>query len=201
MLGLPSRTEISKPIYKKDLLLRFNGTPAQKQKFIDEIENIKISNELSERSLSIPAGNNIKGIFVIKVQIKRQDISQSTIEELFDLIKQKIIIIFSFGEYIKLAIKESKIFLSNWKDSGYLLPIEGYNLDEVWKSYVERIGNLTVSTEQSLEESISKAIDAEKLEMEIQTLEKKMRNTKTPSKRFEIYNQILSLKKKKERIL
>lgn len=201
MLGLPSKTEISKPIYKKDLLLRFNGTTAQKQKFIDEIENIKISNELSEKSLSIPAGNNIKGIFVIKVQIKKQDISQSTLEELFDLIKQKIIIVFVFGEYIKLGIKESKIFLSNWKDSGYLLPIEGYNLDEVWKSYVERIGNLTVSNEQTLEEAISKSMDVEKLEMEIQKLELKMKNTKTPSKRFDIFNQVLNLKKKKERLL
>lgn len=34
-----------------------------------------------------------------------------------------------------------------------------------------------VSTEQSQEEAISKSIDTEKLEMEIQKLEKKMRNT------------------------
>ena len=198
MLGLPSRTEISKPIYKKDLLLRFNGSPSQKQKFNDEIESVKISNELSERSLSIPAGNSIKGIFVIAVQIKKHDISQSTIEELFDLINQKIIIVFVFGEQIRFAVKESKIFLSDWKESSYLLPIEGYNLDEVWKNYVERIGNLTVSTEQTLEEAVSKSIDQERLEMEMQRLEKKMRNTKTPSKRFEIYNEILELKKRME---
>lgn len=198
MLGLPIRTEIAKAIYKKDLLLRFNGTPTQKQKFNDEIESVKISNELSERSLSIPAGNSIKGIFVITVQVKKLDISQSTIEELFELINQKIIVVFVFGEHIRLAVKESKIFLSEWKESSYLLPIEGYNLDEVWKNYVERIGNLTVSTEQTLEEAISKTIDTEKLEKEIQKLEKKMRNTKTPSKRFEIYNEILKLKKRME---
>ncbi len=196
MLGLPSRTEISKPIYKKDLLLRFNGSPTQKQKFNDEIESVKISNELSERSLSLPAGNSIKGIFVIAVQVKKHDISQSTIEELFDLINQKIIIVFVFGENIRLAVKESKIFLSDWKDLYYILPIEGYNLDEVWKNYVERIGNLTVSTEQTLEEAISKSINTEKLEKEIQKLEKKMRNTKTPSKRFDIYNTIIELKKR-----
>ena len=198
MLGLPSRTEISKSIYKKDLLLRFNGSTAQKQKFNEEIESVKISNELSERSISIPAGNSIKGIFVITVQIKKHDISQSTIEELFELINQKIIIVFVFGENIRLAVKESKVFLSEWKESSYLLPIEGYNLDEVWKIYVERIGNLTVSTEQTPEEAVSKSIDKEKLEMEIQKLEKKMKNTKTPSKRFDIYNKILELKKRME---
>lgn len=58
-----------------------------------------------------------------------------------------------------------------------------------------------VSTEQSQEEAISKSIDTEKLEMEIQKLEKKMRNTKTPSKQFEIYNEALSLMKNKERLL
>ena len=88
--------------------------------------------------------------------------------------------------------------MSEWKESSYLLPIEGYNLDEVWKNYVERIGNLTVSTEQTLEEAVSKSIDKEKLEMEIQKLEKKMKNTKTPSKRFDIYNKILELKKRME---
>lgn len=196
MLGLPIRTEISKPIYKKDLLPRFNGTPAQKQRFNEEIESIRITNELSERSLALPCGKDVKGIFVISVQIRKLDISQSTVDALFSLINQKIIVVFCFGDLIRLAIKETKLFLGDWKESIYRLPIEGSNLDEVWKSFVERIGNLFVSTEQSIEEAVCKSIETDKLKLEIQKLEKKMRNTKTPSKRFEIYNRILELKKR-----
>lgn len=198
MLSLPERTEISKSIYKKDLLLRFNGTTVQKQKFNEEIESVKIVNELSKRSLSIPEGKDIKGIFVILVELKTDDISQSTINTIFDLIHQKIIAVFRFEDKIKLAIKEEKIFLSEWQDSSYKLTIEGLNLDDIWKSFIEVIGNITISEEQTLKDAVQISIKNDKLDKEITALEKKMRNTKTPAKKFDLYNKIQELKNKKE---
>lgn len=197
MLELPSRTEISKNIYKKDLLLRFNGTTSQKQHFNSEIESIKVVNELSERSLGLPLGKDINNIFVILVEVKKQEISKSTIETIFDLINQKIVVVFKYDEFIKLGIKQTKIFLSEWKNSSYVLNIRGLDFDEVWQNFVEDIANFTVEDGQTLTTAVTNVINNEQIDKEIEKLTKKMRNTKTPSKRFEIYNKILELKKRK----
>ena len=197
MLGLPSRTEISKNIYKKDILLRFNGTTSQKQHFNSEIESIKIVNELSERSLGLPSGKDINNIFVIFVEVKTQEISKSTIETIFDLINQKIVVVFKYDEFIKLGIKLTKFFLSEWKNSSYVLNIRGLDFDEVWQNFVEDIANITVEDGQTLTTAVTNVINNEQIDKEIEKLTKKMRNTKTPSKKYAIYNQILELKKRK----
>lgn len=194
MLGLPARTEISKSIYKKDLLKRFNGTPAQREVFNGDIESIKIVNEISSRSIQIEESENIKAIFVLLVETKKQEISENTIQKLFDLINQKIIVVIKHGDKYRYSIKHIKVFSSEWLEIGYELNIDGIDLSEVWESFVVQLANIKVEKDNSLEAQIELDERRQKLLKEIEKLEKKAWKEKQPRKKFELAERLKVLK-------
>ena len=98
MLGLPKNTEVSLPLYKKDILSNFDGTSKQKEMFNNEISSLKIVNELSTRSLPVEASPTINGIFIIEVIPKYQEIHQDSIEMIFRLIPQHIVIVLHYND-------------------------------------------------------------------------------------------------------
>ena len=194
MYGLPKRTEISKQIFKKDLLLRFNGTLSAKKAFNEDVDSIRVINEISSRSIAVAPGKVIKAFFVVEVSVRSFDFNSSIIQPLFDIIHQNVILVFRYEDLIKVAVCYKKLFLTEWKDSGYKLNIEGLTIDDVWQHIIESIGGFSVPDGKTLDETIDILIKNEELDKEIAALEKKMRSTKTPSKKADLYNKILELK-------
>lgn len=197
MLGLPNRTEISKPIYKKDLLLRFDGSPSAKSRLDREIGMIKVVNEISQRTVLIHPGETIKAFFVIEIEAKSSTLSSSTVQALFDYIKQNIILVFRYEDLIKIGLFYKKIFLTDWLDSGYKLNIDGLDLDEAWANIINLIGNIHKTETESFEDAIDRKITNDEIDKKIAVLERRMRSTKTPARKIEIYSKILELRKEK----
>lgn len=194
MYGLPQRTEISKQIFKKDILLRFNSSASVKKSFNEDVDSIRIISEISSKSIAVSPGKVIKAFFVVEVKVRTFDFNHSIIQALFDMIHQNIILVFRCEDLIKIAVCYKKLFLTEWKDSGYKLNIEGLTLDDVWQHVIESIGGFIVPDGKTLDETIAIQIKNDELDKEISALEKKMRNTKTPSKKADFYNKILELK-------
>ncbi len=194
MLGLPKNTEVSLPLYKKDILSNFDGTSKQKEMFNNEISSLKIVNELSTRSLPVEASPTINGIFIIEVIPKYQEIHQDSIDMIFRLIPQHIVIVLHYNESIRLAIHQSKTFMTEWKEFGYTLNIEGLSIDEIWKHIVESIGNFQVAQGKNLDEQIEHDSEIQVILSNIEKLEIKKRNTKTPRMKYELHQQIQTLK-------
>lgn len=193
MLGLPKSTEVSLPLYKKDILANFEGTSKQKNLFNDDIASLKITNELSPRSLPIEPSKTITGIFIIEVVPKYQEIHQESIEMIFRLIPQHIVLAIHFDDNIRLAIHQSKTFMTEWMQIGYTLNIEGLSIDEIWKHIVEAIGNFQVTDGRTLEKQIEHDSEIQAILLKIEKLETKKRNTKTPRMKYELHQQIQAL--------
>lgn len=193
MLGLPKSTEVSLPLYKKDILANFEGTPKQKNLFNDDIASLRITNELSQRSLSVESSKDINGIFIIEVIPKYQEIHQEAIEMIFHLIPQHIVLAIHFDESIRLAIHQSKTFMTGWMKIEYTLNIEGLSIDEIWKHIVETIGNFQVAEGRTLENQIEHDSKIQAILLKIEKLETKKRNTKTPRMKYELHQQIQAL--------
>lgn len=198
MLGLPKSTEVSLPLYKKDILANFDGTPKQKNLFNDDIASLKITNELSQRSLPVEPSKTINGIFIIEVVPKYQEIHQETIEMIFRLIPQHIVLAICCDESIRLAIHQSKTFMTERMQIGYTLNIEGLSIDEIWKHIVESIGNFQVPEGRTLEKQIEHDSEIQAILLKIEKLETKKRNTKTPRVKYELHLQIQALTSKLE---
>lgn len=193
MLGLPKSTEVSLPLYKKDILANFEGSSKQKELFNDDIASLKITNELSSRSLPVEPSKTINGIFIIEVVPKYQEIHQEAIEMIFRLIPQHIVIAMHFNDDIRLAIHQSKTFMTEWMQIGYTLDIEGLSVDEIWKHIVETIGNFQVTEGRTLEKQIEHDSEIQTILLKIEKLETKKRNTKTPRMKYELHQQIQAL--------
>ncbi len=193
MLGLPKSTEVSLTLFKKDILANFEGTPKQKNLFNDDIASLKITNELSPRSLPVEPSKTINGIFIIEVVPKYQEIHQEAIEMIFRLIPQHIVIALHYNDFIRLVIHQSKTFMTEWMQIGYTLDIEGLSIDEIWKHIVESIGNFQVSEGRTLENQIEHDSEIQAILLKIEKLETKKRNTKTPRMKYELHQQIQAL--------
>ena len=193
MLGLPKSTEVSLPLYKKDILANFEGSTKQKNLFNDDIASLRITNELSPRSLPVEPSKTINGIFIIEVVPKYQEIHQEAIEMIFRLIPQHIVIALHYNDFIRLVIHQSKTFMTEWMQIGYTLDIEGLSIDEIWKHIVESIGNFQVSEGRTLEKQIEHDSEIQAILLKIEKLETKKRNTKTPRMKYELHQQIQAL--------
>ena len=193
MLGLPKSTEVALPLYKKDILANFEGTSKQKDLFNDDIASLKITNELSTRSLPVEPSKTINGIFIIEVVPKYQEIHQEAIEMIFRLIPQHIVLVLHYNDSIQLVIHQSKTFMTEWMQIGYTLNIEGLSIDEIWKHIVESIGNFQVTEGRTLEKQIEHDSEIQAILLKIEKLETKKRNTKTPRMKYELHQQIQAL--------
>ena len=198
MLNLQKITEVSLSLYKKDILANFEGTPKQKEIFNNDIQSIKIVNELSTRSLPVEPSKTINGIFIIEVVPKYQEIHQESIEMIFRLIPQHIVLVLHYNDSIRLVIHQSKIFMTDWMPIGYTLNIEGLSVDDIWKHIIESVGNFQVAQGKSLDEQIKKDSEIQATLLKIEKLETKKRNTKTPRMKYELHQQIMALTTKLE---
>ena len=193
MLGLPKNTEVSLPIYKKDLLANFEGSSKLKETINNDIQSLKIVNELSIRSLPVETSKTINGIFIIELIPKQRDIHQETVESIFRLIPQHIIIALHYNDDIRLAVHQSRTFMTGWMQEEYNLPVSGLSIDEIWKHIVETIGVFKVPEGKTLDAQIDKDTKIQAILQNIEKLETKKRNIKTPRMKYELHQKIQAL--------
>lgn len=200
MLNLPKSTEVSLPLYKKDILQNFEGTRKQKDAFNSCITSMKIVNELSPRSLPIEPSKDINGIFIIEVMLKTQDIKQDTIDLIFRLIPQHIVLALHYEDSIRLVVHQTKTFMTDWLPEDYNLIINGLSIDEVWKHIVEVIGNFKVSDGKSLDFQIEQNSKIQAILKEIEKLIKEKEKSKTPTRKYDLNCRIHFLQEEIRRL-
>ena len=77
-----------------------------------------------------------------------------------------------------------------------ILEIKGLNLDTVWDNFIIQVGDLKLGRSKTLAEQIEQDNFKAKLTKDIEKLEKKARKEKQPNKKFELAQQVNTLKKK-----
>ncbi len=195
MLGLPPQTETNKLIPKKALLLQ-NGSFKQSEKnaFNDNIQSVRVVNEITPKHIAVAEGKEIKAIFIIEVILKNYEFSLHSIELLFQMIRQNIVLVLKYDNVEKLAVKCHKIFFTEWSNSGYTLNIEGLTFDDAWANFVSIISGITIRDGETLDDAVKREMRNEEIRKSILLLEKEMKRIKTKAKQFDIYNKILTLK-------
>ncbi|WP_297813350.1 DUF4391 domain-containing protein [uncultured Finegoldia sp.] len=203
MFALSNTTEMKKTISKKLIYEKFKNklTPNQKSKFDKEISKITLINEISERSIHIQKTDEVTGIFVIKVELKTKDYSESNIVLISKLIEQKLLIALKYEDQYQLCINETKLFKNQWSDEEDIrLEITGTNLEEVWENLVAQVGNIDIQDGNTLQEQIEIDDEKQKLEKLIQTTEKKAQRESQSKKKLQYYQQIRNYQKELEKL-
>lgn len=195
MLGLPKATEVNKLLPKKVIYAKFQMNTAAKDKVDEDISRITIVNELSPARVNLAEGENVKSFFVMNVSLKKKDFSESTIAMVSKLIPQNILMVLEHEEEAKLAVYHTKLIQTEWMPKSELsVELKGFDLDAVWENIIIQVGGIRMEQGHSLDEQIALDEKRAKIQKEIDRLEKLARAEKQPKKKFELVQEIRTLK-------
>lgn len=196
MLGLPSTTEVNRPMPKAQLYKKFELKQAQRDAFDADVARMEIVNFIAPQSLpGIAEGTEVKAVFVVDVELKRHDYDTKNIILIAKVIPHRIIFALRHEDKVQLAVYHTKLFTGPWQSlQASNLTLSGLNLDAVWQNIVAFVGELEVADGNSLTEQIRVDEERARLMRQIETLERQMRSTTQPRRQRELYAEIKKLK-------
>ena len=195
MLGLPKATELKKQLYKNAIYRKFEMNTAAKERFDADISRIDIANEISPQNTTFAPGETVSAFYVLLVTLKRAGYDEKSIIQLSKLIPQNMLLILAFEGKGRLAVYHSRLLQTDWKPLEELsVTLNGLDLDMVWEGLLTQVGDVKIESGHTLDEQLAANAQREKLQKQIERLEKKARAEKQPKKKFELHQEILKLK-------
>lgn len=201
MFNLPKTTEIKKVIFKNKIYGRYKKELKgdKKEKFDREISRIIVTNEISENTIKIPKTEEISSIFVLKIELKTKDYTDSNISLITKLFGQNIVYILNYKDLYRTGIFRNKLILSPWKKEDQInLKIRGLDLSKVWDNLLIQVGNIEIEKGNTLEEQIEIDERKEKLKKLIEKTKKKMGLESQAKKKHELFKKIKEYKEELE---
>ena len=197
MYGLPKSTEVKKPLPKANIYQKYQFSAAQRLLIDTSVARLDFVNAIITTTLpAVAEGTEVKGIFVVDVELKRSDFDSKAIILVAKAIPQRIIFALRYADKVRFAAYHTKFFISDWQQVGNAcLPLSGLNFDMVWSNLISSIGNFVVEQENSLTEQIKIDEDKQKLQQQIANLERQMNATKQPRRKRELFLEIQKLTK------
>ena len=193
MFDLPKTSEIRKPLHKKLIYEKYAAelTGNKKDRFDTDISRMIITNEISEVSVNIKATEEVSSIFVLQVELKRKEYDDKNIIMISKLFGQKILIVLHYKDAYQLAIYETRLLKSDWKNEEEIsLKLKGLDLGSVWDNFVTQISGINVQDGNTLVEQINLESEKEKLRKQIAELEIKARKEVQSKKKFEMVQRV-----------
>ncbi len=204
MFDLPKTSEIRKPLHKKLIYEKYAAELLgnKKDKFDADISRMIITNEISEASVNIKATEEISAIFVLQVELKRKEYDDKNIIMISKLFGQKLLIVLHYENAYQLAIYETRLLKSNWKNEEKIsLKLNGLDLGCVWDNFVTQVSGIDVQDGNTLEEQINVEAEKEKLRKQINDLELKARKEVQSKKKFEMVQRLQQFRRKLKEIV
>lgn len=209
MLGFPQTTEFNKRIPKQKFYENMEVSPALKRVFVERIKLIHWRNKLAVSTMNIAPGEAVTEIEVIEIKLASPQLNEAVLRQIDKEIPYHILFILSFDGKVQAwtgykeateggnkAFKVNKYYHTEWIPEYELnLKIEGLNMDAVLENLIIQVGGVEVAQGKSLDEQIQIDDQKAKLQKEIEKLEKQARNEKQPNKKFQLAQQVKTLKK------
>lgn len=196
MYNLPLATAINQPLSKKAVFEKFNLKASERERFDADISRLTLVARISPATVpALTEGNEIKGIYVLQVVLKRKEYDPKNILLLQKLIPQNIVFALQHDVQTQLCVFHTRLQQSAWMPTEETaIPLQGFNLDDVWNNIVASIGSLDTSSEETIEQQIITREQKEKLLRQIEVLEKKCRLEKQTHKKYELHQELVKLK-------
>lgn len=205
----PQTTEFNKRIPKQKFYENMEVSPALKRVFVEQIKLIHWRNKLAVSTMNIAPGETVTEIEVIEIKLASPQLNETVLRQIDKEIPYHILFILSFDGKVQAwtgykeateggnkAFKVNKYYHTKWMPEHELnLKIEGLNMDAVWENLIIQVGGVEVGQGKSLDEQIQIDDQKAKLQKKIEKLEKQARNEKQPNKKFQLAQQVKTLKK------
>ena len=197
--GLPSSTEIRKPVHKKILYAKFpiELSGEKRKQFDDDIGRIIITNEISPVSVNIKEGEQVKSIFVLQVELKNKAYNERNIVLIAKLFGQHLLIVLKYADEVQFAIYQTRLLHSEWMEvDNACVKLSGLDLDAVWENLFTQISGIVVTDNHTLDEQIIIEQEKVKLLKQIEELDRKARKETQAKKKFEMFQRLKEYQKR-----
>jgi len=186
---------INKNIPKEAFFRNITVAPAVRNKFYSDIQRIILTYSISPLTSSIAAGQEIKEIDIMLIELKSDSISDKVLETIARQTPVTLLFDIIYNDIEQFAVFHKKLYATKWFAKDYYVPkIMGIDLDEVWKTLVSQICGVEVGAEKSLDAAIDDNEKQEKIMMQIRLLERKLKNEKQFNRQVDMSNEIKRLK-------
>ena len=200
MLGLPHSTEVNRRIAKEKLYQNATLTPQTRDMIKDQIESVIWKNKLADSTVGISAGKEIKEIQVFEIQLRQRELDKRVLPAIAKAIPYKILFVLIFENEAQAWIEASGTFYNT--DCQPLdeltLKFEGLNLDAVYENLARQIAGGRLGAEGDIAEAVDRDKQRQKLEREIDALEKKILREKQFNKQVELNGELKRMRKELE---
>ena len=197
MYNLPHTTAINQPLTKKAVYEKFNLKTAERERFDADISRMVIIHRIDSETIpAVQSGKEVKCIWVLVVTLKRKSYNPKSIEMLFRLIPQRMVLALQYGDETQLAAFEGMMVTSSWqKTEEHQLALKGIDLDSVWNNLVAQVANVVVVEGKDVREQIEENVRHEALQKKIAALEAKARKEAQRHRKMVLFEEIQKLKK------
>jgi hypothetical protein len=196
VLGLPESTELKKQLPKTAIYQKFNMDTAAKDRFDADIRRIDIVGEVSPSAAAIAPGEIVSSFFVLLVTLRKMVYNEKNILLITKLIPQNLLLVLEYEGKSRLAVFRTKLIQSDWRPTDeQMIQLRGIDLDAVWENIITEVGGIEIKDGRTLDGQIAADDERQKLQKEIEKLEKLARAEKQPKKKFELVQEINRIRK------
>ena len=217
MLGLPKTTEFNKRIPKQKFYENITVTAAMRRTFVEQIKTIYWRNKIASTTTNLAAGQLVNEIEIFEVKLSKVPLEESVLRQIDKEIPYHIIFLLEYeGKYQAWtaykenassrnnAFKVGTYYNTDWLPEAELpLKLDGLNVDKVYENFVRQIAGdrlQTVTTDESLAESVAREEKKKTLEKQIAALQAKIRKEKQLNKQVAMNAEMKGLKKALEEL-
>lgn len=172
-----------------------------KERFVLDVKRIVMEYKLTPDTLNIEKGGDVAEILVLSIDLKKQEMDSRIVSAIASQNAHKLLFLLKYENQGQLALYYSKLYMTGRMPLDDLyLEANGFKMEDIWNGFVDQIAlqKETTPTDGSLPiaERLKRQDVILKLQKDIEKLERLSRSEKQPKKRFELFTQLQSLKRK-----
>lgn len=219
MLNLPSTTFYGRRIAKQKFYDHLSVTPQLRRIFIDQISAIIWRNKISADTANVATGEAVAEIEVFEIQLTERQLDQSVLRLIDREIPYHILFVLThegraqawigYKEAVQSgnsAFKVTAYYHTDWMPKEQLsLQMTGATTDAIYESYIRQIAGDALRSsgnddKLTLGQIVANAQQREKLQRQIDALQKKVDREKQFNRRIELNAELKELRKQLEDI-
>jgi hypothetical protein len=193
VLDLPKSTYFGRIIAKDKIYAAAGADRDLKDIFVEQVERIRWLNKISPATVNIAQGESIEEIQVIEVSLTTPMPDKRILPTILKSIRYKIIFaVVHGGKTTYTVFYDSKTSFASDTPPKLL----GNDTDSVWENIIVQMRGSAIDEGKTLDEQIANDTERQSLLQQIERLEKQARSEKQPRRKWELAEEVKSLKNK-----
>lgn len=220
MIDLPATTVFSRRIPKQKFYENLSVTPALRRIFIDQISTVIWQNKIAASTANIAQGETVTELEVFEIRLSTPELDQSVLQLIDREIPYHILFILTHDHQAQAwigykeaaqsgtkAFKVSAYYYTPWMPEDQLdLRMEGTTTDAIYEGFVRQIAGDALQSANAeeivpLDQAVANAQKREKLQKQIDALQKKVDKEKQFNRRMALNAELKQLRKAMETLI